>query len=127
MPDGCLGSTRLHRASFSSCVIHAPRFAHLEGGGAPGKGPNLGQATSLPRERVKEFQHEAQRYMVAGQQPPMPHGQARCPVCNILTVLKHPRHGPRWCCPCEKGSWCNLKCFAHATRLAGQAQDPCLY
>ncbi len=53
------------------------RFAHLEGGGAPGKGPNLGQATSLPRERVKEFQHEAQRYMVAGQQPPMPHGQAR--------------------------------------------------
>ena len=54
------------------------RFAHLEGGGAPGKGQgNLGQATSLPRERVKEFQHEAQRYMVGGPQPPLPHGQAR--------------------------------------------------
>lgn len=40
------------------------QFAHLESGGT-GKAPagNLGQATSLPRERIKEFQHEAQRYM----------------------------------------------------------------
>lgn len=41
------------------------------GGGAGGTGrapgPNLGQATSLPRERVREFQHEAHRYMVAQQ------------------------------------------------------------
>jgi len=44
------------------------QFDHLEAGGtgrAPG--PNLGQATSLPRERVREFQHEAHRYMVAQQ------------------------------------------------------------
>ncbi|BDA42491.1 Mitogen-activated protein kinase 15 [Coccomyxa sp. Obi] len=43
------------------------QFAHLEGGGVPGRMPghngNLGQATSLPRERVKDFQTEAQRYV----------------------------------------------------------------
>jgi hypothetical protein len=38
------------------------QFAHLEGGG---KGPaaHLGQATSLPRERVREFQSEAAKYL----------------------------------------------------------------
>lgn len=59
----------------------------MEGGGAPGKGPNLGQATSLPRERVKEFQHEAQRYMVAGQQPPVPHGQVRLAQLRLRRIL----------------------------------------
>ncbi|CAK0762678.1 Mitogen-activated protein kinase 17 [Coccomyxa viridis] len=44
------------------------QFAHLEGGGVAGKAgqQNLGQATSLPRERVKDFQNEAQRYIVGG-------------------------------------------------------------
>lgn len=37
------------------------QFAHLEGGG---KGTaHLGQATSLPRERVREFQSEAAKYL----------------------------------------------------------------
>ena len=36
---------------------------------------NLGQATSLPRERVKEFQNEAQRY-APGQQIPAQPGRA---------------------------------------------------
>lgn len=33
---------------------------------------NLGQATSLPRERVKEFQNEAQRYAPGQQIPAQP-------------------------------------------------------
>ena len=46
------------------------QFDHLEAGGSGrAPGPNLGQATSLPRERVREFQHEAQRYL-SGQVPP---------------------------------------------------------
>lgn len=44
------------------------QFDHLDAGGqGRPPGPNLGQATSLPRERVREFQHEAARYM-QGQQ-----------------------------------------------------------
>ena len=40
------------------------QFDHLDAGGqGRPPGPNLGQATSLPRERVREFQHEAARYM----------------------------------------------------------------
>ena len=45
------------------------QFAHLESGGMGQHvqrgmhNGHLGQATSLPRERVKEFQHEAARYM----------------------------------------------------------------
>ena len=40
------------------------QFDHLDNGGqGRPPGPNLGQATSLPRERVREFQHEAARYM----------------------------------------------------------------
>lgn len=40
------------------------QFAHLESGGTgQATGGNLGQATSLPRERIRDFQHEAQRYM----------------------------------------------------------------
>lgn len=42
------------------------QFDHMEAGGqGRPPGPNLGQATSLPRERVREFQHEAARYMQA--------------------------------------------------------------
>lgn len=66
---------------FPSAVDNFKRqFAHLEGGGKPGTG-NLGQATSLPRERVREFQHEAQRYLQK-QQPPsyMPPGGAPPPT-----------------------------------------------
>ena len=52
------------------------QFAHLEGGGT-GKAPagNLGQATSLPRERIKEFQHEAQRYINGASASGVPHHQ----------------------------------------------------
>ncbi len=43
------------------------QFDHLDNGGqGRPPGPNLGQATSLPRERVREFQHEAARYMQVG-------------------------------------------------------------
>ena len=60
------------------------QFAHLESSAAAGNDPNarpgqrtgqqknLGQATSLPRERVKEFQSEAQMY-VHQQHPGHPH------------------------------------------------------
>ncbi|KAK9809717.1 hypothetical protein WJX73_009189 [Symbiochloris irregularis] len=47
------------------------QFAHLESAQngqnvrRPQGQQNLGQATSLPRERVRDFQHEAQRYMQA--------------------------------------------------------------
>ena len=74
------------------------QFAHLEAGGT-GKAPagNLGQATSLPRERIKEFQHEAARYMTgpytasAGMLPqpqlqPQQHpgpGQVRCAATHL--------------------------------------------
>lgn len=37
------------------------QFAHLESGGK-GQDRHLGQATSLPRERIRDFQSEAQRY-----------------------------------------------------------------
>jgi len=51
------------------------QFDHLDAGGqGRPPGPNLGQATSLPRERVREFQHEAARYMQGQQvrgQPPV--------------------------------------------------------
>ena len=45
------------------------QFQHLESGGtmtgkgAAGAGPHLGQATSLPRERVPDFREEASRYL----------------------------------------------------------------
>lgn len=42
------------------------QFADLEAGGAgPNGGRNLGQATSLPRERIRDFQHEASKYAPA--------------------------------------------------------------
>ncbi len=45
------------------------QFADLESGGAAANGRNgLGQATSLPRERVRDFQQEASKY--AGGPPP---------------------------------------------------------
>lgn len=41
------------------------QFAHLESGGK-GQDRHLGQATSLPRERIRDFQSEAQRYGTRG-------------------------------------------------------------
>ena len=41
------------------------QFAHLEAGGR-GQDRHLGQATSLPRERVRDFQSEAAKYMTRG-------------------------------------------------------------
>lgn len=41
------------------------QFAHLEAGGR-GQDRHLGQATSLPRERVRDFQSEAAKYMSRG-------------------------------------------------------------
>ena len=60
-----------YRYLYPSAVDNFRRqFDHLEAGGSGRPlGPNLGQATSLPRERVREFQHEAQRYL-SGQVPP---------------------------------------------------------
>lgn len=37
----------------------------LGNAGGKAQGRNLGQAISLPRERVREFQHEAHRYLAA--------------------------------------------------------------
>lgn len=45
------------------------QFAHLEAGGRGQANPNLGQATSLPRERVSEFRSEAARYLAAQRGP----------------------------------------------------------
>lgn len=72
-----LAGGRNHQSNFMypSAVDNFRRqFAHLESassqGNRPQAGQNLGQATSLPRERVRDFQHEAQRYMAAhGPQP----------------------------------------------------------
>lgn len=41
------------------------QFAHLEAGGRGQANPHLGQATSLPRERVSEFRSEAAKYLAA--------------------------------------------------------------
>lgn len=42
------------------------QFADLEAGGVGANGRNLGQATSLPRERIRDFQHEASKYTAQG-------------------------------------------------------------
>ncbi|KAL0041528.1 hypothetical protein WJX79_006431 [Trebouxia sp. C0005] len=77
LADYLSGNRQQPSFMYPSAVDNFKRqFAHLEGGGAYGGAAagmggrnNLGQATSLPRERVKEFQSEAQRY-VPGQHIP---------------------------------------------------------
>lgn len=78
------------------------QFAHLESSAAAGQDPNarqgqrssqsqknLGQATSLPRERVKEFQSEAQMYM-QHQHPGHPHAAA------VIPEGSHVSADPAW-------------------------------
>ena len=63
LADFLAGGHRQPNFVYPSAVDNFKRqFAHLEGGGkAPGG--HLGQATSLPRERVREFQSEAAKYL----------------------------------------------------------------
>ncbi len=67
LADWLDGNDRAANFVYPSAVDNFKRqFAHLEAGGQ-GRAPNahnLGQAQSLPRERVREFQSEAQRYAV---------------------------------------------------------------
>ena len=80
LADYLSGNSRQPSFMYPSAVDNFKRqFAHLEGAagggyGAPGAGGrnNLGQATSLPRERVKEFQSEASRYLPGQQIPAQP-------------------------------------------------------
>ncbi|GAB4820333.1 hypothetical protein N2152v2_007379 [Parachlorella kessleri] len=62
LADFLAGGHRQPNFVYPSAVDNFKRqFAHLEGGG---KGTaHLGQATSLPRERVREFQSEAAKYL----------------------------------------------------------------
>lgn len=66
------GTTEGGVLSWPVVLVWQAAGAEWRGAGPPGgtgraPGPNLGQATSLPRERVREFQHEAHRYMAAQQ------------------------------------------------------------
>lgn len=86
------------------------QFAHLEAGGT-GKAPagNLGQATSLPRERIKDFQHEAQRYMTGSSavgtstpsqpQQHMAPGQVCCATGQVSAVASHTHVASTQCSP----------------------------
>ena len=69
------------------------QFDHLDNGGqGRPPGPNLGQATSLPRERVREFQHEAARYMQVGCRRPAIAGG----VCATLPACRQAADGGHW-------------------------------
>lgn len=81
LADYLSGNRQQPSFMYPSAVDNFKRqFAHLEGSagggyGAPGAAGgrnNLGQATSLPRERVKEFQSEASRYLPGQQIPAQP-------------------------------------------------------
>jgi len=80
LADYLSGNRQQPSFMYPSAVDNFKRqFAHLEGGGAYGGAAagmggrnNLGQATSLPRERVKEFQNEAQRYAPGQHIPAQP-------------------------------------------------------
>lgn len=66
LADYLAGGPRQPNFVYPSAVDNFKRqFAHLEAGGA---GPHhvLGQATSLPRERVADFQAEAAKYLQRG-------------------------------------------------------------
>ena len=66
LADYLAGGPRQPNFVYPSAVDNFKRqFAHLEAGGA---GPHhaLGQATSLPRERIAEFQAEASKYIHRG-------------------------------------------------------------
>lgn len=63
LADYLAGGTRQPNFVYPSAVENFKRqFAHLEAGGR-GSHHVLGQATSLPRERVSDFQQEATKYM----------------------------------------------------------------
>lgn len=66
LADYVAGRQRQPNFVYPSAVDNFKRqFAHLESGGC-GPYHGLGQATSLPRERVADFQAEAARYMQRG-------------------------------------------------------------
>lgn len=63
LADYLAGGTRQPNFLYPSAVENFKRqFAHLEAGGRGASNPHLGQAASLPRERVAEFQAEAAKY-----------------------------------------------------------------
>ncbi|KAL6774162.1 hypothetical protein ACKKBG_A23985 [Auxenochlorella protothecoides x Auxenochlorella symbiontica] len=66
LADYMAGGRRQPNFVYPSAVDNFKRqFAHLEAGGR-GQDKHLGQATSLPRERVRDFQSEAAKYMSRG-------------------------------------------------------------
>ncbi|PSC71749.1 Mitogen-activated kinase 17 [Micractinium conductrix] len=66
LADFLAGGHRQPNFVYPSAVDNFKRqFAHLEAGGRGQANPNLGQATSLPRERVSEFRSEAAKYLAA--------------------------------------------------------------
>lgn len=66
LADHLAGGHRQPNFVYPSAVDNFKRqFAHLEAGGRGQANPNLGQATSLPRERVSEFRSEAAKYLAA--------------------------------------------------------------
>ncbi|EFN52683.1 hypothetical protein CHLNCDRAFT_138663 [Chlorella variabilis] len=66
LADYLAGGHRQPNFVYPSAVDNFKRqFAHLEAGGRGQANPNLGQATSLPRERVSEFRSEAAKYLAA--------------------------------------------------------------
>lgn len=103
LADYLSGNRQQPSFMYPSAVDNFKRqFAHLEGGGAYGGAAagmggrnNLGQATSLPRERVKEFQSEAQRYVPAGQIPAQPSRAVDTLGSGVrnMTVLEQQQNG----------------------------------
>lgn len=66
LADYLAGGHRQPNFVYPSAVDNFKRqFAHLEAGGRGQANPHLGQATSLPRERVSEFRSEAAKYLAA--------------------------------------------------------------
>ena len=64
LADFLAGGHRQPNFVYPSAVDNFKRqFAHLEAGGRGQANPHLGQATSLPRERMSEFRSEAQKYL----------------------------------------------------------------
>ena len=100
LADYLSGNRQQPSFMYPSAVDNFKRqFAHLEGGGAYGAGMggrnNLGQATSLPRERVKEFQNEAQRYAPGQQIPAQPSRAVDSLGSGVrnMTVLEQQQNG----------------------------------
>lgn len=85
-----LSGGRLPNFAYPSAVDNFKRqFMHLEGGGTvQRKDSRIMQATSLPKERVAEFQHEAQKYIKQTEDRDKDVERARNPVDSLDSCVR---------------------------------------